>query len=267
MKDQAKTQKCGNCGQPVLQSDVTCWHCGAKLTLQEIEPHFTAESIEAPVGGPAGSGVPPLQILFYALMTTCISLALLLVIRSLGQQPRLAASFAPEGTPVVELLSPARSFSIEVPPGLVWYFPQDKQGQGDAAEQMAMDPQFEAALQPLFGLTSDGQILLLAQTESGTLTVAQSKQLGQLSVEEVVGSLPEEPFPEGTVLVTKKETNRAGSDVAWITLEQDDPPQLCRQVFLPGSDDAYLAAICAGRDQFNDQSTLIDAILNSLTLR
>ena len=96
-----------------------------------------------------------------------------------------------------------------------------------------MDPQFEAALQPLFGLTSDGQLLLLAQAESGTLTVAQSKQLGQLSVEEVVGSLPEEPFPEGTVLVTKKETNRAGSDVAWITLEQDDPPNYAVRSFSP----------------------------------
>ena len=39
--------------------------------------------------------------------------------------------------------------------------------------------------------------------------------------------------------------------------EQDDPPKLCRQVFLPHSDEAYLAAICAGRDQFNELSPVL----------
>lgn len=273
MKEQATTRKCENCGQPVLQSDVTCWHCGLQLPPPEAEPIFPAEEMEDLDDEQGGSDGSYFQILFYAVLTAVIALALLLLIRSLGKQPRLAAGFELDDTPAMELFAPDGSFSIEVPPELVWYFPQAKRGQGEEAAQMAGNPQFEAALQPLYGLASDGQLLLLAQAESGILVVGRSGQLGQLTVEEVVGSLASEHFPEGAVLVTKKGNNRAGSKLAIATLEQEDPPRVCRQVFLPDAGSAnlakgaYLAAICADPDQFNEQSTIIDAILTSLTIR
>lgn len=267
MKDQGKTRRCENCGQPVLQSDVTCWHCGVKLPLLVAEPTFLAGEAGFQDQEKEGLEAPPMQIIFYALLTAFIAFALLFVLRSLGKQPRLAANFAIEDTPAMELFAPDGSFSIEVPPELVWYFPQAQKGQGPQAAQMADNHQFEAALEPLYGLASDGRLLLLAQAEAGTLTVAWSERLGQLTVEEVVRSLPVEPFAEGAVLVTKNGNNREGSSLALVTLERDNPPQLCRQVFLPDSDGAYLAAICADRDQFNEQSAVIDAILTSLTIR
>jgi hypothetical protein len=267
MKDQGTTRRCENCGQPVLQSDVTCWHCGVKLLRQAVEPTFPARETGVQDQEQKGPEVPPMQILFYALLTAFIAFALLFVLRSLGKQPRLAANFAIEDTPAMELFAPDGSFSIEVPPEIVWYFPRAQKEQGAQAAQMANNPQFEAALQPLYGLASDGQLLLLAQAEAGTLTVARSERLGQLTVEEVVRSLPDESFAEGAILVTNNGNNREGSNLALVTLERDNPPQLCRQVFLPDSDGAYLAAICAERDQFNEQSAVIDAILTSLTIR
>jgi hypothetical protein len=266
MMDQGTTRRCENCGQPVLQSDITCWHCGVKLPLQVAEPTVSdgetgAEDQEE------RAETPPMQIIFYALLTTIIAFALLFVLRSLGRQPRLAASFAIEDTQAMELFDPDGSFSIEVPPEMVWYFPQAQKGQGPQAAQMENNPQFQAALQPLYDLASDGQLLLLGQTEAGTLTVARSERLAQLTVEEVIRSLPTEPFADGAILVTIDGNNRTGSSLALITLERDNPPQLCRQIFLPGSKDAYLAAICAHRDQFNEQSAVIDATLTSLTIR
>lgn len=265
MKGEAATRTCENCSQPVLQTDTRCWHCGTKLKQLEPETGFDGEQPHAEEEA-AGEG-PSLQILFYAAMTAVTALALLLVIRSLGQQPRLSARFVLDDDSVMELTAPDGSFSIDVPPGLVWYFPQSKRGQGTAAAQMVNDPLFEAALQPLLDLASDEQMLLLAQAESGFLAVARSEQLGQLTVENVVGSLANEPFPGGAVLSTSAGSNRAGSQLAMITLEQEDPPLRCRQYFLPNSAGAYLAAICAGPGQFEQQSAEFETILNSLAIR
>lgn len=263
MNSQATTRRCENCGQPVLQSDIECWHCGVKLKHPEPEPISEVEESQEEVG----AGVPSLQVLFYAVMTASIALALLFVVRSLGQRPRLIAGFETDGAMAVELIAPDGSFSIEAPSQLIWYFPQAKRGQGDAAAQMVNDPQFRAALQPWHDLAPDVQILLLAQAESAILTVARSEQLGQLAVSNVVSSLANEPFPSGAVLATTKGNNRAGSTVAVITLEQEDPPMLCRQQFLPAPEGAYLAAICSDPERFDDQSIVFDAILNSLTIR
>lgn len=257
-------RRCENCGQPVLQGDSECWHCGVKLELTEPEP---IAAVEKPNEKNAGEGAPPLQILFYAIMTAAIAFALLLVTRSLGQRPRLSAGFKTEDKLAVELIAPDGSFSIEIPAELIWYFPQANRGQVAAAAKMDNDPQFEAALQPLLDLAPDAQILLLAQSESGILSVARSEQLTRLTAEDVVVYLANETFPNGSVLATNRGSNRAGSDLAVITLERLEPSMLCRQHFLPDSEAAYLAAICSDPEGFEEQSAVFDEILSSLKIR
>lgn len=263
MDSRSEALKCENCGQPVLSSDIECWHCGAALAklvpdTPSLEEHLDEEEER--------TSEPPLQILFYAAMTVMTALALLFVIRSLGRQPRLAAGLGLDDKPAAALVAPDGSFSIEIPAEMVWYFPQARRGRSAAARHMASDPQFEAALQPLLGLASDTEIILVGQVDSTILSVAQSGRLSQLTVENVVSSLPSEDFSDSIVLSTRKGESTLGP-AAIITVEQEDPPLVCRQHFMPDSGGAYLAATCTEPGKFEQHSAAFDTILASFSAR
>ncbi len=266
MNGQASTRICDNCGQPVLRSDVACWHCGARLALLAAEA--PAESAEPQIEeeGEESHGTPR-QIIFYAIMTAVTALALLFVIRSLGRQPRLGANMDLGEVVAIELAAPDGSFTIEVPEDIIWYFPQVGHGRNEAAAQLAGEGQFEQALQPLLSLTEDSQRLLIGQMENGILSIVRSQRLGGLAVDNVVASLGNESFPGSSVLSTRKSRNRQGSALASLTIEQLDPPQICRQHLLPDKQGAYLSAICTDPASFDQQSAEFEAILNSLTIR
>lgn len=264
MNGESATRVCENCGQPVLQNDTVCWHCDAKLTPAEPAAATAVERSDEENGG---GGAPPVQILFYAAATAVIALALLLVIRSLGQQPRLSVSFEAGEMRAVELSDPGGAFTILLPDEFIWYFPQAKRGKDETAAQMANDPRFESASQPLLDLAPDSEFLLIAQGNSTALTIMRSERLGGLTLENVVGSMNSEVFPGSTVLAASKSSNNEGAELAAITLEQADPSQSCRQHFLPETDAAYLASICSPPDQFERQAAVFEAILSSLTIR
>lgn len=264
MSGESESLRCENCGQAVLASDLECWHCGATLShLKRVSPapDEDQEGEESTTSGPV------LQILFYALMTTIIALALVFVIHSLGQQPRLAAGIKADEESKIELTAPDGSFRLDLPVGSTWYFPREKRGRGEDAAQMADDIRFVSALQPLFGLGSDGELLLIAAIDSAILAVARSERLGQLTADNVVGSLGSEEFPQSTVLATQKGVSSVGRATAVITVEQDDPPLICRQHFLPDASGAYLAAVCSEPEQFEQFAAEFDAILSGLNVR
>lgn len=264
MSGETESLRCENCGQAVLASDLECWHCGATIShLKSVS--FTLD--EDQEGEESTAGGPVLQILFYALMTTIIALALVFVIHSLGQHPRLAAGIEADEESKIELISPDGSFRLDLPVGSTWYFPREKRGQGKDAVQMAGDTRFASALQPLFGLGSDGELLLTATIDSAILAVARSERLGQLTADNVVGSLGSEEYTQSSVLATEKGVSSAGRATAVITAEQEDPPLICRQHFLPDAGGAYLAAVCSEPEQFERHVTEFDAILSSLNVR
>jgi hypothetical protein len=263
MSGDSEPLRCENCGQTVLAGDFECWHCGSTLSNPDAIPPLSEKDQareESGLGGPA------LQILFYASMTTVIVLALILVIRSLGQQPRIAAAVTIEDEPMIELIAPDGSYRIDLPVDSVWYFPQAERGQGSRAAQMAGDPEFASALQPLYGLVSDLDILLTARVDSAILAIARSNRLGQLTAERVVGSLGDEVFAESTVLGTQSGINSAGTAIAVITVEQENPLRICRQHFVPDPGGAYLAAICSDPEQFEQQSADFDGILSGFRM-
>ncbi len=264
MSGESEPLRCENCGQIVLASDFECWHCGSSLSNQQAIPPLTKEGQEREESGIDG---PALQILFYASMTTVIAVALVLVIRSLGQQPRLAAAVSIEDEPMVELIAPDGSYRIDLPVDSAWYFPQAERSQGAHASQMVGEPEFTSALQPLYGFGSDLDILLTARMNLAVLAIARSNRLGQLTAERVVGSLGDEKFTGSTVLGTESGLSSAGTAVAVITAEQEDPPMICQQHFVPDSDGAYLVAICTSPEQFEEQSADFDAILSSFSIR
>ncbi len=264
MKGESATRVCENCGQPVLQSDTACWHCDARLAPAEPTAVAAAEQSDEAEGS---EGAPPVQILFYVVATAVIALALLLVIRSLGQQPRLSTSFETDEVRAVELSDPEGSFTLQIPDEFIWYFPQVDRGKNGTAAQMAEDPQFGSAAQPLLELAPDSEFLLLAQGDSAVLTITRSERLGRLTVDNVVRSMNGETFPGSTILTAEKRGGSAGSNLAAITLEQSDPSMICRQHFLPEPGGATLASICSNPEQFERQAVLFETILNSLTVR
>ncbi len=262
MNNQATTRLCKNCGQPVLATDAVCWHCNAKLSLPEPElANIAGESAQA-------DDSPFLfQIFFYAALMIITAVALLLVTRSLGSQPRLINNPAAEGTPLVTLSAADGSFSIELPADWIWYFPQTDRGHGDGSAALAEDPRFQSALMPLGELAPDMQPVLLAQSESAILSVAKSERLGRFTVDNIVSSISSEAFPNSRVLESGAASTRLGLETAAITLEQRRPPLVCRQYFLRDPEIVYLASICGGLKQFEQNKlAAFEPILASLAV-
>lgn len=262
MNAEAAARTCDNCGQPVLISDRTCWHCGARLAPRDRQP------ADPQTGEETAGEVPLMQTLFYAVLLGATVLALLLVIRSLGRQPRLSGDFDAGMIPKVTLFGGGGAYSIDVPAEWeAWYFPQENRGQGVNAAALAADERFAQGLQPLLDLSADGELLLLAQSDADYLGIARSERLGQLAIEDVLAAVNGDTFAASPVSAAAASRTGQGAAAAALTLDQRSPAQRCRQYFLPFAEGAYLAAVCTSPQRFTAQADLYEAILQSLTVR
>jgi hypothetical protein len=197
-------------------------------------------------------------------MTALTLTALLLVIHSLGQQPRLTANFEDGDAPTLNLRGSDGSFSIDVPPDLIWYLPNVRSGRHEEARQMLEDPRFFAALQPVAQRAPDIELLLLARAESGILTVARSDRLGGISVQDF---LLYAAANSENIISTSSGKGQGGEEIALLTVEQPDANLICRQYIIPKPDRTYLAAVCSEPQTFDEQAATFGAILDSLIVR
>lgn len=255
---------CPDCGQAVLPGDSICWHCGAQLAAAAggIPDEGSAESGKRSTA----DRLRGLQTLYYALMTAAVVIGLLLVIRSLGRQPRLSATFALSDTEALKLNAPDGSFSIDLPSDLLWVFPY-AEGMQQEVRRMVGDPRFAAALRPLLGRAPDHEMLLLAQAESGVLALARSERLAGISVSDIVTYANNETFSGSRVLSARRGTTGAGAPIAILTVELTNPAATCRQHIMPTTEYAYLAGMCTNPGDFEEQAPTFNATLDSLTIR
>ncbi|MFN2137449.1 MAG: zinc ribbon domain-containing protein [Candidatus Promineifilaceae bacterium] len=257
------TESCPNCGQSVLRSDRTCWHCGAKLAFSLPEQPASGAGAD---DSAAADRAALLRIFYFAAMTVFAAAGFLLAVHALGQQPRLATSFALDETTAFTLRAPDGSFSVDLPAGLVWYFPQARYGPNRSASIMAGDARFPAALQPLLSRAPDAELLLLAEAETGILAVARSERLAGISVEDVLAFATDGDFTSGSVESAERGRNFAGNEIAMMLVEQDiSPPLMCRQQIQPAENFLYMAALCAPAFDYEREAATFEAILGSLS--
>lgn len=258
------SRTCDNCGQPVLRTDVTCWHCGAKLA--PAAPSSSAAADARPSASTTDTPRAP-HALLYAGLTTAVALALLLVTATLGRRPLLLQGVTGGAGDWVALRAMDGSYQINVPAGWSWQQAQDQASGAELLVRQEGEPRLQVALAPLSGLLEQEELLLLATDEAAFLLLARSPNLAQLAIPDFVAAVQTESFNSSTVHTATATTNDRSQPAALLDVSQVTPALHCRQLVLPGERWGYLAAACAPEEQSGAYAERFATMLGSLQAR
>ena len=247
------TRTCDNCRRPVLDTDSVCWHCGWKLTPRPVEKEKTT-AIETEQESELEPTSLPL-IIFYGVLTLFIIIVLLRVMNSLASSPTISAVGLPS-TEWVVLKDPSRQFIIQVPAQWRWFFRKEIEAETDLAGFLENNEWLQIATAPLGSFLPDGETHFIAGNDSVLLVVTRSERLNRLTAEQLAASLRQENFPGLSVENVRQKQNSSEEIGTIFTVIHNDPAIQCHQLFMPGSEAAYLVSACAAAEdnaEFKDQ--------------
>lgn len=269
---------CDNCGKRVLPTDTLCWHCGWKLspTAAPIDltlgPRSTATST-----APTLPAVPPTYdlraIAVYGALTLLVLIALLLVMRALGQRPLLVNSGGldlPDDW--TRLTDSQLRYTLGVPGGWQWLDVPFRDQQAVLADLLERQPAIARALRPLGDTAGD---LTIEGVAAGTQTlelpdpvpfvvVATSPALRRLGPQDLLSLLADSPLPTGD---HHTDTRLPLQSQARFTVLDESAGYECRHlVATDPSTAAYLVAACAPLDELAATQPDLTAILDSFQL-
>ncbi|RMG93908.1 MAG: zinc ribbon domain-containing protein [Chloroflexi bacterium] len=245
------TNRCENCGQPVLASDVVCWHCGYKLS-----PHKElAAGEETAVSVADRSLLEDLSLgvlAGYAGLTLLVMVLFLLVIHNLGQKPLVTVSadvpLRPGWVPVVDT---DQSFSVYLPRQWKWLDRTAPEWTEEGRELMAGVG--ETAVLPWQPLAPDLTPLLLARSEDDNnafVLVVGSSQL-RIAPETAVSRL-RQFLPPDTIRsdAITENINKLPQAILFLELPPDAPVLTCQQLYIPAQNNTYILAACAPTERY-----------------
>lgn len=263
-------RSCENCGQPALDTDTICWHCGQALTPKEVAPapKPTKRNVVAIPEPTSPEPLPMVAITVYGTITAVLIVSMLLVMHSLGQRPLVM--FNPEtgmNREWVPITAYDQRFTLDLPLGWAWL-----QNDQDAfATLIAEGEVFETAVYPLGTIAKDMDYLLVAMpqdvTPSGTgfILITRSHRLGPLTPAQSI-ALVEQSSANFNLVEADKAVSFTGLPLAEFMLElpvTEDGILRCRQYFMPDTDAAYLLAGCAPQPEFSNFVGTFDRVLTS----
>ncbi len=274
------TDTCQNCGQPALETDTICWHCGQPLARKKDK---TNQAVEKTAVSPESLPSLPLQsIAAYSGLTLIIIIALLWVMQDLGQQPQvvrgLSSSLKPGWTAVTDH---NQLFTLNMPAQWQKLDRTDPLQEETFITTLRQNSQYQSALAPYDAMADDRQLLLLAQadqTETDTETavpafilVTRSRQISQLTPNEVTTQL--EAGPAGLELqrVNLEASVDGREQVTYIAaLPYENQTLRCQQLFYLSENDSdnddpasYLIIGCVSQDSYPTYTNIFHDILVS----
>ncbi|MCB9419292.1 MAG: hypothetical protein H6667_05790 [Ardenticatenaceae bacterium] len=268
------TNTCQNCGQPTLETDTICWHCGQPLPQQ---PKSQPKQPKATAVTP--DSVPPLplqSIAAYGGLILLIIIALLWVMHALGQQPQvvqsLGSSVKPGWTAVTDT---NRIFTLNLP--VQWQtldrYASDQEDAFVAA--LRQNSYYQAALAPYDAMADDRQVLLLAQADPAEMETAvpafvlvtRSQQISQLTPEKMTALLEAGPAGFDLQRVNVEMSVNGREQATYIAaLPFEDQTLRCQQLFYKSEvsdDDSYLIIGCVSQDGHATYTNIFHDILVS----
>jgi hypothetical protein len=263
--------RCENCGHAALDTDETCWHCGAPLPGRQGTGRKKVKARESWTrdGGPA-------SIAIFGSLTLLVVVAAALVMATLGRQPQLQVRLGTRTRPGWTLLAPAnRAFTVTLPDSWSWL---DSTDPGAAAELDALirtEPRLRLATHPLGAETEDMRILfaagdpLPAHDLTPILVVAASSLLNRLTYQEAVSFLSGSDYDILGVRFID-DFDKSHVDILVDTPPVDPSGQAesaaairCRQQFVLGRQQSLLLSLCAPPGRFDAYTHVFDQILAS----
>jgi hypothetical protein len=275
------TYQCQNCGQPALETDTICWHCGQPLRRQKNETNPAAAAVST-------ESLPPLpmqSIASYGGLTLLIIVGLLWVMQALGRQPQvvqsLGSALKPGWTAVTDH---DQLFTLNLPAQwqpLDRYKPEQEEAFIAALRQ---NSQYQAALAPYDAVADDRQLLLLAQADPAEMEtlalsevevavpafvlVMRSQQLSQLTPEQMTNFLETDPAGFDLQRANLEASVNGREQITYIAaLPYENQTLRCQQLFyLSENDDdpnSYLIIGCVSQDGYSTYTNVFHDILVS----
>jgi hypothetical protein len=281
------SERCENCGNPVLATDTICWHCGWKLPKRprlktsSPAPPPTARSRQArEARESAGSDTLAVDrydlraIIVYGALTAVILVALLVVMRSLGRQPLLVAGADLRlGDDWTAVTDNNLRYVLSLPSGWQWLDGAYREQQGLLDELAASVPNIRWSLAPLGEVAGDLELLAVAyQPEPPEVggpfvfvAIGRSQRLGQIAPQQALELLAERSLP---LAATDLIENIPGQPQARFALLDNSRQVQCRTLFMPNDDESvgYLVTACAPQESFGRVQRDLDRILDSFQL-
>jgi hypothetical protein len=265
--------RCEHCGEPALDSDTVCWHCGMPLAGHDEQPPASKTQIKE---GWQRSTTPT-AVVFYVGLTIFIIVATVILMVMLGRQPivqiRLGTR-APNNWQ--EVTDADLSFTLYLPSRWHWL------DSGLADQQLALDARlaesniYHLGSQP-FGIEIDDltvQFLAQDTSESGDqeaafLIVATSDLLNRLSYDEARAFLSSSDYAINNVaFVEAYEKSHLRYEIQIDGSDQESSLINCRQMLILGSGEAMLVSLCRPLTSLrNYEDTFIDILDSFQRLR
>ena len=273
------TYKCQNCGQPALETDAICWHCGQPLASQNSKTNQAAE--ETTVATESLPQLPMQRIAAYGGLTLVIIIALLWVMQALGRQPQvvrsLSGSLKPGWTAVTD---DNQIFTINLPAQWQYLDRYNPEQEETLITELRQNSQYQAVLAPYDAVADDRQLLLLAQanpTEMETavpafILVTRSQQISQLTPVQMTDFLQTGPAGFELQRANLEASVNGREQVTYIAkLPYENQTLRCQQLFylsendsVNGDDpDSYLILGCVSQDGYSTYTNIFHDILIS----
>jgi len=258
--------RCDHCGEPALETDTICWHCG--MSLAGHGEHTTESKTQIKEGWQRSSS--PTAIVFYTGLTTFIVLVTVILMVMLGRQPLVQIRL---GTRVPNnwqvITSKDLSFTLYLPS--TWQFlDRDLADQKQTLDDsLTKSERYQLGSQPFGAELNDFGIQFLAQEVSEStdqngafLIVATSDLLNRLSYDEAEAFLLSSDYAINNVaFVEDYEKSHLGYEIQVDGIDQDNSTIICRQMLILGNNEAMLVSFCRPLENSrNYENTIVDIL-------
>lgn len=259
------TLKCENCGKPILETDVQCWHCGWPVPQQAKLPHTPADEETLPPQEKAESAAPApfsrASTVAYGTLTAVLILAAVWMLTSLSRAPIVAQNPSTSSADWTAVTDPQQTFTLDLPRDWSWDWTVP-------GESPPLGQQFplDTAAAPFGTLVDDATLLLVAESNDtavpGFFTLTHSDRLRSLTPAEAVSFVTSGELEGISVEQAEVVENLAGQPQARFILRHANGQQ-CAQLFTAGDDGGYVLGLCGPADRYERYRLIFGNILDS----
>lgn len=259
--------RCENCGQPALESDTTCWHCGEPLPGREQEQLEKVQVKEH--WGPVTS---PSTLAIYLASTVFVIVAALLVMRSIGQEPLVQVRLGTRPPPDWRTFTQAdQLFTLDMPGdwrSLDWTVPE----QASEIEALTNSSDlFRSGLEPWNTEVDDMDLIFLAldpdeeiELQNPFMVVGRSNTLSRLSYDGAMKYLGGSDYAVLEFEMVDDFDKSHLSVLVDIPVGVNESDTLrCRQQFVGNRHDAVIVATCVQAGRFALHEALFASALSA----
>jgi hypothetical protein len=259
------SDRCVHCGEPALESDTVCWHCGMPLPGRE---ESKAPQKQVKEGWQQSS--PPATVAMYAGITIAVILAAFLVMVYLGRLPLLQIRFGTRAPDQWEtIVSADNGFILSLPGSWGWTDGTIEDQAMAINDLLGADNKYGFGTFPFGAEVDDLKIQFIAEPSSPPgnqlspfLVIARSRLLNRLTYEEAVDFLLTSDY---RVKEARFVDNFDKSHVSIIvqTSLAEDLELNCRQQFILGESEAMLVSLCSPSSRYQANIATFEGILES----